>query len=269
MTIMAHDIRMHLPHARRFARALCGSQGHGDALVARALEALVADRAPFDEHEDEKIVLYTTLLNVWRPQTRPCDAGGVTPSPATVAVADRNLQAMSPKARVAFLLVSLEGFSLDETAEILGLNNSETCALIQQATDEFSSQIATEILIIEDEPLVAMDLEATMEELGHTVIGIAATRQEALALARTRSPGLILADIQLADGSSGIDAVNDMLEGFQAPVIFITAFPDRLLTGEKPEPAFLITKPFDPNMVRAMTSQAIFFGENARRGTAA
>ena len=78
------------------------------------------------------------------------------------------------------------------------------------------------------------------------------------AVARHR-PGLVLADIQLADGSSGIDAVKDILGRFDVPVIFITAFPERLLTGERPEPTFLITKPFQPETVKAAIGQALFF----------
>jgi len=104
-----------------------------------------------------------------------------------------------------------------------------------------------------------MDIEEIVKQLGHRVTGIARTRSEASKIATTARPGIILADIQLADGSSGIDAVNDLLNGFSVPVIFITAYPERLLTGERPEPAFLITKPFVPDMVKAMIGQALFF----------
>ena len=132
----------------------------------------------------------------------------------------------------------------------------------RQAADigvSLRQQVASDVMIIEDEPIIAMDLEALLESLGHTVTGIARTEKEALHLASTKRPKLILADIQLADGSSGIDAVNKILLNFSVPVIFITAFPERLLTGEKPEPVFLITKPFMPEMVKAMVSQALFF----------
>ena len=52
---------------------------------------------------------------------------------------------------------------------------------------------------------------------------------------------------------------------FEVPVIFITAYPERFLTGERPEPAFLIAKPFQPSTVSAVLSQALFFERNARR----
>jgi CheY-like chemotaxis protein len=192
--------------------------------------------------------------------------GAADPS---VASADRNLQALPPQPRQAFLLVSMEGFTIPETAQILDISIEDVNGLIDTASREIANHISTDVLIIEDEPLVAMDLETAMQEMGHRIIGIASTHSEAVEVTRARRPGLVLADIQLADGSSGIDAVNDMLAAFQAPVIFITAFPERLLTGEKPEPAFLITKPFDPNVVKAITSQALFFDQKARRSGAA
>lgn len=107
--------------------------------------------------------------------------------------------------------------------------------------------------------MIAMDLESIVEGLGHRVMGVARTHAEALKSIAKEKPGLVLADIQLADGSSGLDAVNDMLGSFQVPVIFITAYPDRLLTGERPEPAFLITKPYVEDQVRSAVSQAMFF----------
>ena len=67
-------------------------------------------------------------------------------------------------------------------------------------------------------------------------------------------------DVILRDNSSGIDAVNDILgELGDRPVIFITAFPERLLTGERPEPAFLISKPYSEEQVSSAVSQAMFF----------
>jgi CheY-like chemotaxis protein len=108
-------------------------------------------------------------------------------------------------------------------------------------------------------------LETLVDSLGHRVIGVARTHAEAIRLAKTKQPGLILADIQLADGSSGLDAVNELLRTFEVPVIFITAYPERFLTGERPEPAFLISKPFQPAMVSAIASQALFFERNAKQ----
>jgi CheY-like chemotaxis protein len=180
--------------------------------------------------------------------------------------AEKHLGQMTPKARQAFLLISVEGFSEDEAATILGMDHKALHDLVEDAGRELAAQIATDVLIIEDEVLIALDLEDLVESLGHRVIGIARTRSEALTIARSTRPGLILADIQLADGSSGLEAVNDLLNSFQVPVIFITAYPERFLTGERPEPAFLVSKPFQPVTISALVSQALFFERNASRG---
>ena len=127
-----------------------------------------------------------------------------------------------------------------------------------------ADSIAGRVLIIEDEPIIAMDLENLVGDLGHRITGIARTRDEAVKLGSADKPDLILADIRLADNSSGIDAVNDLLGQFgNLPVIFITAYPERLLTGERPEPAFLISKPYKEDQVKSAVSQAMFFSTTA------
>jgi CheY-like chemotaxis protein len=159
--------------------------------------------------------------------------------------------------------MAVEGFNKSELGIILDKNPGEIMALLEDASKSIVNQVATDVMIIEDEPIIAMDLEALLVSLGHRVTGVARTEKEALHLASSKRPGLVLADIQLADGSSGLDAVNRILVDVNVPVVFITAFPERLLTGEKPEPAFLITKPFMPDMVKAVVSQALFFDDKA------
>jgi len=166
---------------------------------------------------------------------------------------------IAPRSRQAFLLTAVEGFSPSEAAEILATDFGEVERLISEAQREIDAELATSVLIIEDEPVIAADIEALVRELGHRVTAVAATRSEARAAVARETPGLVLADIQLADGSSGIDAVKDILAQSDVPVIFITAFPERLLTGERPEPTFLITKPFQPETVKAAMGQALFF----------
>jgi DNA-directed RNA polymerase specialized sigma24 family protein len=255
-------IAPHLPYLRRFSRAVTGSQTSGDAYVAAALEALIADTSIFPEASSDRIALYKLFsrlfssTNIAIPQPAPGFAWEQR--------AARNLSSLSERPRQAFLLVSVEGFDNAQAAEVLDVDTDTFTALLNQASEEISRQVATEILIIEDEPLIAMDIEQLVEGLGHKVTGIARTHREAVAMFSKTNPRMILADIQLADGSSGIDAVNDILTTQSIPVIFITAFPERLLTGERPEPTFLVTKPFNPDMVKALISQALFFDENSR-----
>jgi DNA-directed RNA polymerase specialized sigma24 family protein len=255
-----------LPKLRRHARALAGSQASGDAYVGGLLEALVADASMFDQSADPKVEAFRLMTAMWPSlQVHAEQESGQHWEKA----AARKLGALTPLARQAFLLTAVENFSAAETAIILGKDEADIAGLLDQAAREISEQVRTRVLIIEDEPLIAHDIETLVSELGHEVTGVARTHTEANRLAAETAPGLVLADIQLADGSSGIDAVNDIIKTFNVPVIFITAFPERLLTGEKPEPAFLITKPFIADMVKAIISQALFFDRAAGSEAAA
>lgn len=260
MTI-SQTVTRHLPYLRRYARALTGSQVAGDAYVAATLEAIIADRDALEKKLLSRAALFRFFTKIWN--SVPLNE---IPEPtAKVLPFERRLTHITPLPRQAFLLIALEGFSEAEAAEVLEVPVAELRRLVEESGRELAADIATDVLIIEDEAFIAFDLEALVESLGHRVIGIARTHQEALSLARSKMPGLILADIQLADGSSGIDAVNDLLDSFQVPVIFITAYPERFLTGERPEPAFLIAKPYQPSTVSAVLSQALFFERKAAR----
>ncbi len=255
-------VALHLPFLRRYARAITGSQSSGDAYVAAVLEALIEDLSLFPEASNDRVSLFK-LFSAFFRSTKIEIAPTDSPFGWEKRAAE-NLMSVPAMARQAFLLISVENFSRDEVAEILDTETNKVDELLDEAAREVSRQMATEIMIIEDEPLIAMDIESMVSELGHTVTGIARTHHEAVALFNRKPPRMILADIQLADGSSGIDAVNDILKTASIPVIFITAFPERLLTGERPEPTFLVTKPFNPNMVKALISQALFFDERVK-----
>lgn len=255
-------IAPHLPYLRRFSRATTGSQTSGDAYVAATLEALIADLSIFPEASSDRIALYKLFSALF--STSSVAIPEPTSSFAWEKRAATNLSTLAPLPRQAFLLVAVEGFTPAQAAEVLSVTDAEFTGLLQEASVEISRQVATDIMIIEDEPLIAMDIEQLVESLGHRVVSVARTHSEAVSLFGSTNPKMILADIQLADGSSGIDAVNDILNAHSVPVIFITAFPERLLTGERPEPTFLVTKPFNPDMVKALISQALFFDEGSR-----
>ena len=255
----------HLPYVRRYARALTGDQSAGDAYVRAALEALAAGEASLPPQLTPRVALYHVFHTIWggtgaKLEVVEDTVEGHDPS--------RRLMRIPPRSRQAFLLTALEGFNPSEAAQILDASTAEVEQLIAAAQAEIDAELATDVLIIEDEPVIAADIEALVKELGHRVVDIAATRTEALEAVRRHQPGLVLADIQLADGSSGIDAVKDILGLFNVPVIFITAFPERLLTGERPEPTFLITKPFQPETVKAAIGQALFFHPSQGRAAA-
>jgi DNA-directed RNA polymerase specialized sigma24 family protein len=254
-------IAPHLPYLRRYSRAITGSQASGDAYVAAMLEALIADTSIFPEATNDRIGVYKLYATIFSDLQVDVDTSS---SPfGWERLASANLSTVPPRARQAFLLVSVEGFSLPEMAEVLSVNEGEAGRLLAKAAEDISAHVATDVMIIEDEPLIAMDIEHLVSALGHRVTGIARTKDEAIALFHKDPARLVLADIQLADGSSGIDAVNEILKDATIPVIFITAYPEHLLTGERPEPAFLVTKPFNEDMVKALISQALFFDEAA------
>ncbi|ORE98010.1 response regulator [Aurantimonas sp. 22II-16-19i] len=259
---MSSRIAPHIPYLRRYSRALTGSQASGDAYVAAVLEALIADPSLFPEDQSPRISLYKLFSSLW--QSLEVNIREDAPTSAWEERAAKNLKAIAPLPRQAFLLVAVEGFTSEEAGLILGVDQPRFSEMIDQAGSDIGRQVSTKIMIIEDEPLIAMDIEQMVESLGHKVTGIARTHKEAMTLFESHNPGMVLADIQLADGSSGIDAVNDILAKVSVPVIFITAFPERLLTGERPEPTFLVTKPFNPDMVKALISQALFFDSGDR-----
>lgn len=255
---LSEEIAPLLPYLRRYARALAGSQKSGDAYVRACLQALVADQTIIDTTHGVKIGLYRLFHVLWNASVVP-----PTTHDGTVSIfeqtAQQRLATMAPESRQTLLLSTLEGFSLPETALIIQRSEEDVTGLVQDAISEIDRQTKTDVLIIEDEPLISMDLIQIVESLGHGVTSVARTASDAIAAAKAQKPGLVLADIQLADGSSGIDAVKEILAEMSVPVIFITSFPERLLTGERPEPTFLITKPFNPNTVKAGISQALFF----------
>jgi CheY-like chemotaxis protein len=259
---MTEVISPHLPYLRRFARALSGSQEAGDGYVVSTLEALVQDSSLFQRDLQPKVALYRLFLDVW--SRMPLNVKAARPIEGV-----RTLENLTPPSRQAFLLTAVEGFPPEEAASVMNIPRGQFDGLLDQAGREIAEQVATDVLIIEDEAIIAMDLEALVESLGHRVIDIARTHKEAVEVVRRKRPGLVLADIQLADGSSGLEAVNEILEGLEVPVIFVTAYPERLLTGAKPEPAFLITKPFQANTLKAVISQALFFDQKSRKAEAA
>jgi CheY-like chemotaxis protein len=249
-------ITSNLPYLRRYARALTGSQTTGDNFAVATLEALLEDSSTLSGSTDARVSLFHVFHVVWSSAGAPVGE----PDTRYSAVAQAHMSNLTPNTREALLLQSIEGFTQSEIAQIMQTDHEEVAHLIDTAVREMQSSVAGRVMIIEDEAIISMDIAAIVREMGHDVTGIAATRAEAVDLAAREHPDLILADIQLADRSSGIDAVNDILKiVHDIPVIFITAFPERLLTGERPEPAFLITKPYAEEQVRSAVSQAMFF----------
>ena len=258
---LASAIGSELPFLRRYARALTGSQESGDTYAAATLEAILQDPGCIDQNASVKLSLFKTFSTIWK------SSGSHIASEENLsqreARAQKHLAELTQNTREALLLNSIERFSKEEIASIMGVDESEVTELLTIARREMQQSIQGRIMVIEDEAIIAMDISGIVEQMGHEVTGVARTRDGAVKLANQQPPDMILADIQLADKSSGIDAVNDIFAQMgERPVVFITAFPERLLTGERPEPAFLITKPYTEDQVQSAVSQAMFFASS-------
>ncbi|MBT54391.1 MAG: response regulator [Mameliella sp.] len=254
---MTSAIGGNLPYLRRYARALTGQQDSGDRYAAAALEAILNDPELYDASLSDKVALFRVFHAIWSSSGMPVADGGEV---GLAARAQLHLSRLTENTREALLLHTIEEFTIDEVATIMQVDSDEAGQYVETAFLEMRDAISGKIMIIEDEAVIAMDLEGIVMDMGHRVTGVARTEGDALDLAAKERPDLILSDIQLADDSSGIDAVNQIIaRDGDLPVIFITAFPERLLTGEGPEPAFLISKPYTENQVRSAVSQALFF----------
>lgn len=262
---IAAALPIQLPYFRRFARTLTSSQSSGDRYALAALEAAAADPEAIGQEEDAGAWLYRRLLEIWMAHGAPSSKDDAQDRDAGQQAAGRHIHGMTPLPRAAFLLRWMEGFSVERIARILECPVAHVNALTEQAGLEIAEQITTDVLIIEDEPIISMDIEAMVIDLGHRVVGVARTRDEAAKLSEDHAPGLILADLHLADNSSGLDAVNDILDRYAVPVVFITAYPERLQTDARPRPTLLISKPYRPETVKAAISQVLFFDAKARR----
>lgn len=256
-----NDIEADVRALRRFARALTGDQETGDRHAVATLETATRRPAAMAEASRAKVALFRILLASVREGAEERRA---TPRDGLVARAERLMARLTPQSREVLLLRSIEEFTEAEIGEILGLSVARVGELLRIAHREMAETVRGRVLVIEDDPVIALDLEGIVEGLGHVVAGLAATQREAVAMARETRPDLMLADVQLADNSSGIEAVKEILGSFsEMPVIFVTGHPEKLLTGAAPEPAFVIAKPFREEQVRSAVSQAMFFASTA------
>ncbi|WP_411957273.1 response regulator [Paracoccus homiensis] len=254
---LAQAIGRELPFLRRYARALTGSQTAGDNYAAATLEAILSDRSILDGEDDVRIALFRAFHAIWQSSGQPVEDSELSTREQR---AQDHLRNLTPNSREALLLRTIEELRFDQIGRVMQIDQTEAEELVTIAMTEMSNAISGKVMVIEDETIIAMDLKGIVQAMGHSVTGIARTHSAAVELAGKQRPDLILADIQLADGSSGIDAVNELLADMgDIPVIFITAFPERLLTGDRPEPAFLISKPYSEEQVRSAVSQAMFF----------
>ena len=254
---ISDEIVRSIPYLRRYARALTGSQVRGDQYVRLCLEAIITEPEKIKPAGDFHLQLFTVFHDCFRIFDKALgEAAGEPPQKDPFG---KQLAALPSVERQVLLLISLESFSVAETSRILGLSDGEVVQNLNLAHEQLKKQTSAKVLIIEDEPVIAMDIASIVESLGHDVVGVAGRKDEAVQLAKRHLPNLVLADVQLLDGDSGIVTVQEILKSMTAPVIFVTGFPERLLTGDGVEPTFIITKPFDPETLKVTIGQALSF----------
>ena len=246
----------HIPYLRRHARLLTGSQEVGDEYIRICLEMIHLEPHHLDG-DDLRVQLFRAFHAVWSAVTATITRGARAEQTDLEQRLEQGLAALSPVERRVLLLVVVEEFTYDQVARILGIEVDEVRSLLNQARQGMRGQIAVPVLIIEDEPLIAMELSRIMQDMGHTVVGVANRRDAAVREADHARPGLILADVQLIDDDSGIAAAQDILGRFDVPVVFVTGFPERLLTGGRLEPAFVVAKPFEEDTLKVTVAQAL------------
>ena len=174
------QIARQAPYLRRYARALTGAQASGDGLVQQMMEAgcSPARCAWCADLSFRASRLYRALLTTWRRRLQDGER------PRGELGADQRLQTLDPERRAALLLVAMEGFDAVEAAQVMDLPPEEMDRLLIEAQAELEAELTTDVLIIEDEPIIALDLTRLVRELGHRVAGAAAaTRDEAVSMA--------------------------------------------------------------------------------------
>lgn len=229
---------------RQFSRAV-----FADRLIGDELMRITMARVDVDPNSSSSSVtdLVAAFVHSWRLMTKDPDVAPPLFSDASLV---RALPPPPGDGRLVVLLVDVLGFTPAEAARIVGVSG-DVGAQLRQARDELVVTGAPTALVIEDEPLIAADLRSIITRIGLTVEGEARSAAEAVKLAETTRPDIILADYNLDGRATGIDAVLQIQQNQDVPVVFITGYPDRVLQGDDIEPDFVISKPYTPDNVRA------------------
>lgn len=247
------QILSQLPSLRRYAGFLTGSDEKGDALVTATLEGILAGKIALCADAELRIALFRALHDVWEPP----DEISVKSSSGVRHRGDRFEDIVSPIERAVLILTRLEGLFVSEAGYVLRMDVGIAQRRLDWAESKLEHLLDRRILIVEDNILLAMELEELIASLGHRPIGPATTRAEAVNLAMRKRPHLILSDIQLRDGTSGIDAVDRIRHDIDIPVIYLTAFPNQLGDRRHEPDSYVVPKPFSNSLIRSFITNAL------------
>ena len=129
------------------------------------------------------------------------------------------------------------------------------------------SKIAPRIMVVEDEYLVAHDVELSLEHLGYNVSAVVDSGEEALDRAERERPDLVLMDIVLAGMLDGIDTATLIRARHDVPVVFLTAYADKNMIdrAKQAQPYGYLVKPFDSRELGSTIEIALFKSEQDKR----
>lgn len=244
-----------LPALRRYAHAYAGDRQRGDAYVEICLEVLTEDKRWLERGKTLKLDLFKLLHAVIDRCGEPLGPE----HPEMASHEDRLRQAilgLAPLRRRLVLMLSFEDLQTRDLAYIVGLSEGEARAELEAAWADIGKRPTARVLIVEDEELIAMDMTDTVEELGHTVVGVAKSEQSAIDMAREMSPELVLADVRLRGGGSGTRAIERILGKSPVPVIFVTGYPDGV-RSDAGSSIYCVAKPFNREVLKQTIAHAL------------
>src|SRR3954447_8534081 len=122
------------------------------------------------------------------------------------------------------------------------------------------SEVAHSILVVEDQRLIAADIENTLKKLGYVVVGNVSSGEDAISKANELRPELVLMDVHLRGEMDGIQAAEIIRDRLNVPVVYLTAYADEetIVRAKKTTPFGYLTKPFNERELRATIEIAFY-----------
>ncbi|MFO1057374.1 MAG: response regulator [Dongiaceae bacterium] len=240
-----------LPYLRWQAFAFTGSRQAGDEVVARCLTEISATPERLDPAQPRRD-FYRVFCRVARQE-----AGWREELPAEDDDEGRlwrGLGDLPPVERHAFLLDAIQQFVPEDIAYILEIEVEAIRALLRRARAGLEHAQRPGVLIVEDDWLVALDMESAVVEMGFRVCGTARSEQEAVSIARLTRPDLILADVNLSTGGDGIKACEQICRSRPTSVIYVTGYPDKI---KREGGQLVVPKPFQVRSLSRAVREAL------------
>lgn len=256
MVASAQVLERNLRALRRYASILTGSKATGDELILMCLERI----AETEEHKEpgfDRVDLFRHFHDVVSDVGYCYDASSWQDLHRDETQVLRRLAALADLDRGILLLRKIEWLSYDEIADIVRLPLDDIVPRLVDASKTMRELEHHSVLIIEDEFLIARDLWRIVEDMGHSVCGVAGNADVAITLAASEKPTLVLADLRLADGQfSGIDAARMITSSADIPIVFVTAYPEQAARTFASDP-YIVRKPFHPATIAAAVNCAL------------